>query len=165
LRFLTNNGTNYIQSTDVVGSATGVDLNFGSVGNNWVTIKGTGNVGIGTTAPTAVLMLKAGTATASTAPLKFTSGTLNTTAEAGAVEFLTDDFFATITTGAARKGIILDDGARLTSGKYPKASTNGRLIDGPTPLAGTKVYYVSDTSGGAVTRKLTFTDGILTSET
>jgi len=34
-----------------------------------------------------------------------------------------------------------------------------------TGLAGTKVYYVSDTSGGAVTRKLTFTDGILTSET
>jgi len=32
------------------------------------------------------------------------------------------------------------------------------------PLAGTKVYYVADTSGGAVTRKLTFTDGILTSE-
>lgn len=34
-----------------------------------------------------------------------------------------------------------------------------------TPLAGTKVYYVSDTSGGAVTRKLTFTNGILTAET
>ena len=34
-----------------------------------------------------------------------------------------------------------------------------------TPLSGTKVYYVSDTSGGAVTRKLTFTDGILTAET
>jgi hypothetical protein len=33
-----------------------------------------------------------------------------------------------------------------------------------TPLAGTKVYYVSDSSGGAVNRKLTFTDGILTSE-
>lgn len=32
-------------------------------------------------------------------------------------------------------------------------------------LSGTKVYYVSDTSGGAVTRKLTFTDGILTAET
>ena len=38
-------------------------------------------------------------------------------------------------------------------------------INGATPLAGTKVYYVADTSGGAVTRKLTFTDGILTSET
>lgn len=33
------------------------------------------------------------------------------------------------------------------------------------PLSGTKVYYVSDTSGGAVTRKLTFTNGVLTSET
>lgn len=32
-------------------------------------------------------------------------------------------------------------------------------------LEGTKIYYVSDTSGGAVTRKLTFTNGILTSET
>lgn len=53
----------------------------------------------------------------------------------------------------------------LTSGKYPKISTAGLLIDGPTPLAGTKVYYVSDTSGGAVTRKLTFVDGILTAET
>ena len=29
----------------------------------------------------------------------------------------------------------------------------------------TGVYYVSDTSGGAVTRKLTFTNGILTSDT
>jgi hypothetical protein len=38
-------------------------------------------------------------------------------------------------------------------------------ITAVTPLAGTKTYYVSDTSGGAVTRKLTFTDGILTSET
>ena len=42
---------------------------------------------------------------------------------------------------------------------------NTDLINGNTPLAGTKVYYVSDSSGGAVTRKLTFDDGILTSET
>lgn len=34
-----------------------------------------------------------------------------------------------------------------------------------TGLAGTKVYYVSDTNGGAVNRKLTFVNGILTSET
>lgn len=32
-------------------------------------------------------------------------------------------------------------------------------------LSGTKVYYVSDTNGGATTRKLTFTNGILTAET
>ena len=60
-------------------------------------------LGIGTTTPTAVLHLKAGTTAASTAPLKFTSGSLLTTAEAGAVEFLTDKFYGTITTGAARK--------------------------------------------------------------
>ena len=125
-----------------------------------------GNVGFQTGInPTAKIHIAAGTTAASTAPLKFTSGTSLTAAEAGAVEFTTDDLFFTITTGTARKGFVLNDGSNLTSGKYPKASTNGRLVDGPTPLAGTKVYYVSDTSGGTVDRKLTFTDGILTSET
>lgn len=55
--------------------------------------------------------------------------------------------------------------ANLTSGKIPIASTSGLLVDGQAPLSGTKVYYVADSSGGAVTRKLTFTDGILTAET
>lgn len=34
-----------------------------------------------------------------------------------------------------------------------------------TPLSGTKTYFVADASGGAVTRRLTFIDGILVSET
>lgn len=38
-------------------------------------------------------------------------------------------------------------------------------ITAVVPLSGSKVYYVSDTSGGPVTRKLTFTSGVLTSET
>ena len=46
-----------------------------------------GKVGVGITIPMAVLHLKAGTATAGTAPLKLTSGTLNTTPEEGAIEF------------------------------------------------------------------------------
>jgi hypothetical protein len=41
----------------------------------------------GATTPTAILQLLAGTATANTAPLKFTSGTNLTTPEAGAVEY------------------------------------------------------------------------------
>jgi outer membrane biosynthesis protein TonB len=45
------------------------------------------NVGIGTTTPTAVLQLKAGTATAGTAPLKLTSGVNLATTEAGAIEY------------------------------------------------------------------------------
>ncbi|MFA5207148.1 MAG: hypothetical protein WC428_00460 [Candidatus Paceibacterota bacterium] len=99
------------------------------------------------------------------APLKLTSGVSLTTPVAGAIEFTTDNYFATITTGTARKGIILNDGTNLTSGKIPIASTNGRLIDGQTPLAGTKTYYVSDTNGGIATRKITFINGVLTSET
>jgi hypothetical protein len=47
-----------------------------------------GKTGFGaTTAPTALVMLAAGTATANTAPLKFTSGTNLTSAEAGAMEY------------------------------------------------------------------------------
>ena len=61
-----------------------------------MTILGNGNVGIGTTTPTAALHIKAGTATAGTAPLKLTSGTVNTTPEAGAIEFDGTDFFCTI---------------------------------------------------------------------
>lgn len=55
--------------------------------SNRLVINGSGNVGIGTAAPTAALHLKAGTATANNAPLKFTSGTNLTTAEAGAMEY------------------------------------------------------------------------------
>jgi hypothetical protein len=47
----------------------------------------TGNIAAGVTSATARLHLATGTATASTAPLKFTSGTNLTTAEAGAMEF------------------------------------------------------------------------------
>ena len=50
-----------------------------------------GNVGIGTTSPTGVLHIKAGTASANTAPLKFTPGVLNTTPVVGCMEFVDDD--------------------------------------------------------------------------
>lgn len=49
----------------------------------------------GSTTPTADLHLAAGTATASTAPLKFTSGTKLTTPEAGAIEFDGTEYYAT----------------------------------------------------------------------
>ena len=86
------------------------------------------NVGI-SVVPAAKLHIAAGTATAGTAPLRFTSGTNLTSAVAGTVEFTTDDLFFTITTGAARKAFVLDDGTRLTSGRVPVATTNGRLTD------------------------------------
>lgn len=53
--------------------------------------------------------IKAGTTAAGTAPLKFNSGSLLTSPEAGAMEFLTDGLYFTITTGAARKTIAFTD--------------------------------------------------------
>lgn len=74
------------------------------------------------------LALQAGSAVAGTAPLKLASGPLLTVPEVGAVEFLTDQPHMTITTGAARKPIVLADAA-LTSGRIPFTANNGRLAD------------------------------------
>jgi hypothetical protein len=91
-------------------------------------------------------LLEVAAGTTAIAPLKLTSGTSLTTAIAGCIEFTTDDFFATITTGAARKAFILDDGARLTSGKIPIATTNGRLINLTASAAYTPTNVTTDRS-------------------
>jgi len=63
-----------------------------------------GLVGIGVTGPTARLHLMAGTASANSAPLKFNSGTLLTTKEAGAVGY-NNDFYHTRAGGTVRFGL------------------------------------------------------------
>jgi len=147
-------------------------------------------VGIGQTAPTALLHIKAGTATANTSPIKLTSGPLLTTPEVGAIEFLTDKKYFTITTGTARKEFTLNDAA-LTSGRVPFATTNGRLTDdadltfatdtltaakmvGTTSVkVGTAAGFISSdgstgatgtfTSADAPAKVVTVKDGIITS--
>lgn len=64
------------------------------------------NVGIGVSTITAALHLKAGTATASTAPLKLTSGTNLTTAEAGAMEYNGTNLFFT-RAGTVRENMLV----------------------------------------------------------
>lgn len=71
---------------------------------------------------------RTGGTAAGSAPLQFTSASLLTTATVGTQEFLTDKYYATITTGAARKEYTLNDAA-LTSSRVPFATTNGRLTD------------------------------------
>jgi hypothetical protein len=83
------------------------------------------SLGVGS-GPTAKLHLAAGTT--SVAPMRFTSGSLLTSPLAGTVEFLTDKWYGTITTGTARKELALCDVA-LTSGRVPFNTTNGRLTD------------------------------------
>jgi hypothetical protein len=60
------------------------------------------------------------------------------------------------------RGFVTDD-IHIASPTYTDDCLIG--VWASSTLAGTKVYYVSDTSGGAVTRKLTFVDGVLISET
>lgn len=86
-------------------------------------------VGIGVT-PTAILHLKAGTATASTAPLKFITGTLLTTAEAGAMEFLTDLYYVTTTTGAKRRVLVAGTTGRSTGQTAAVASVATYTLGG-----------------------------------
>lgn len=70
------------------------------------------------------ITIRAGTATAGTAPLKFTSGTLLSSAEAGAVEFNTDSLYFTITTGTVRKKVaIYDDASGATGDTYYRDSS------------------------------------------
>ncbi len=114
-----------------VAARTGMDIalthgNGDAAGTNIMTLQSNGNVGIGTLTPTAVLNLKAGTATANTAPLKFVSGSLLTSPEAGAVEFNGDNLYLTITSSTARKNILLADNG-LTFGQIPFTTGSGRL--------------------------------------
>lgn len=65
------------------------------------------------------IKIRAGTATAGTAPLKFVSGPLTTAAEAGAVEFLTDRLYFTQTTSTTRKVLAaFDDTSGATGDIY-----------------------------------------------
>lgn len=89
--------------TDSMGLRAAGALHLGSGANIALTVATTNNFGVGLTNPTALLHIKAGTATASTAPIKLTSGTLLTVPEAGAVEFLNDKFYGTTTTGPTRQ--------------------------------------------------------------
>jgi len=121
----TNGTTIYAYQGEVAAASGRYNLYMNGSAQNYLA----GATGIGVTSPASVLHLKAGSATANTAPLQFNTGALETTARAGAVEFLTDDLYFTITTGAARKKFVLDNGVALVSGRVPYATTNGRLVD------------------------------------
>lgn len=76
----------------------GASLLLNTQGTNRVTILSSGNVGIGTTSPTASLHIKAGSATANRAPIKLTSGVNLTTPESGAIEFSSSRLYFTPST-------------------------------------------------------------------
>lgn len=91
-----------------------------------------GNFGIGQTITTARLHLGAGTATASTAPLKFTSGTPTTTPEAGSIQY-NNGLWIADSSNSVRDTIATRSWARnnisptvtLASGTYTPTYTTG----------------------------------------
>lgn len=105
--------------------------------NRFIILTG-GQTGISTVAPTAMLHLPAGTTAASKAPLKLTTGTNMTTAEAGAMEYSTPDLFFTpgsairynlpLVTGAGTQGdLIYASGASIYS-RLAKNTTASRYL-------------------------------------
>jgi hypothetical protein len=80
-----------VQSGDIMASGL-----FTGGGSSGIKIDSMGDVGIGITNPTAYLHLKAGTATAGTAPIKLTAGVNNTVPEAGTIEFDGSNYYFVI---------------------------------------------------------------------
>lgn len=142
----------YFPTSNTLGAVTG--------GTERWRLNNTGLFVGGSTTPTARLHIAAGSTSANTAPIKLTSGSLMSSAEAGAIEFLTDKYYATITTGAARKEITLNDAA-LTSGKVPVVTTNGRLTDGGATA--TELSYLSGVTSSIQTQLNAKGSGTVTS--
>jgi hypothetical protein len=85
-------------------------------GNYSVTVNGsTLNVGIGPILATARLHIRAGSSTANTAPLKFTTGTVLTTAEAGAMEY-NNTFHLTNSDATRRHVVTAPNTTKVTAG-------------------------------------------------
>ena len=105
-----NNGDNKLQVT----------------GNSYIS----GKLGIGNTAAAARLDLPAGTATAGTAPLKFTSGTNLTTPVDGAMEYNGTNLFFT-PSSAARNNILMTASVNSVSPTSPNRTIT-IVVDGVT---------------------------------
>jgi hypothetical protein len=110
-----------------------------------------GSLGIGVSAPTATLHLKAGTVVANTAPLKFTSGPLLTAPEDGVMEYLTDKLYFSV--GSNRYVIPFSS----TTGQYTNVSSisnSGNIAINPNSGAGsvtiTGAVSTSSSSGALI---------------
>jgi hypothetical protein len=123
-----------------------------------MTLSSAGLLGLGIT-PTAILHLKAGTATAGTAPQKFTAGTILTTPESGAVEYNGTHFYASI--GATR--YQLDQQTPTSySGVLPIANGGTNLSSYTTGdlLYASGTNTLSKLAIGSSTQVLTVTGGV-----
>ncbi len=74
------------------------------------------------------ITVRAGTTAAGTAPIKLTSGSLMTTPEAGAIEFLTDRLYVTQTTSTTRKTVAMYNDASGATGDVYYRDSSGYFV-------------------------------------
>jgi len=74
------------------------------------------------------ITVRAGSTAAATAPIKLTSGSLMTAAEAGAIEFLTNRFYVTQTTGTTRKVLAAFDDTSGATGDVYYRDSSGHFV-------------------------------------
>ena len=125
------------------------DLSIRALVGTQLWIDAGGGVGIGTDSPTAGLHFRAGTAAASTAPLKLTAGTNLTTPEAGAVEDDGTSVSFTDSTAARRLLATLDGSQTLTNKELTVPTITSYTVAG-LPAAGTAGRIAIVTDGDAV---------------
>lgn len=107
------------------------------------------NIGIGI-APTAYLGLKAGTATAGTAPIKLALGVNLTSPEAGAIEY--DGTLLTYTDNAAGRNVLtVGPGTSTANGLVSWSSTTGYKLLSNTPTISAGVITFPANGGVALT--------------
>ncbi|MDO6435240.1 hypothetical protein Q4E93_31780 [Flavitalea sp. BT771] len=178
-----NNGYLYSAGQDfLIGNSTAAKSMIFFTGgiattNEVMRIDGSGNVGIGVTAPTASLHLAAGTATAGTAPLKLSSGTSLTTPEDGAVEYDGTNYFVstgstrytlakTLTATAALNFAATLPGASATLTITVTGAADGDAVSLGVPNAAASIggaqYSAYVSAANTVTVKLFNTNGITT---
>jgi len=140
-----------IFATDSTGTSN--DIQFFTNGFNQakssveLIIKGlTGNIGVKVQNPTAALHLPIGTAAANTAPLKFSSGTVQTTPEAGTQEYDGKVFYGTAE--ASQRGVMPNEQFVILTSNYttPTGSNNtlkqafNTTTNGALTVAGNTTY-------------------------
>lgn len=139
----------YSTGAHTPGSSEGTHLRFltTAVATRTEVMRITANlrVGIGVTAPTASLHLRAGNSSAGGAPFKLTSGTNLTTAEPGTFEYDGTSFFAT--PGSTRLRKVLTDNSIPSNGQIPIG--NGTNYTNATITQGTGISVTN--GSGSIT--------------
>jgi hypothetical protein len=119
-----------------------------AIGSNGLKVYYTGSVKINASendVPTAWLQLPAGTTAASTAPLKFTSGTNMTTAEAGAMEYDGTELYFSPSTTRYKLAQVTAGGSNHASGTYTPTRSAEANLDSNVTMSQAQYMRVGDT--------------------